>query len=478
VISIINNRDLFVRSHRQDSVRYRSVSVACRVSRSRSTCSHRHELMDAKTSFDVISPFAERTHTHEPDRSRRERLCVSVSRTCSTFDQLVQVYNSIGMNENKSIVSNVLTPSSLINNNVSSGVSQLSPATSFDEHHRDSSPLLNLPKSNESHATSNVTVASTMKKASQSRSRHRKATTLHAAVSIAPVSIAPNVAGRALAPAPSNLPRVVPSTKRCGTSRKRPTKSSMSNTNESVAARATTVSSSPPVDPFAESISGLMEYFDQELIASNFLSQGTMNTGHIRVNESSENKRVRTLDQIDLRQIVNTTLQQTETCPSVSTIDQFNERYEPNTTLTNGNAHEYNVDNEQITSLITDEEMRFVEMNFDENTFLRQFDLDDPGLKFIGVVEPTLFPSLLTTRQASINVCDPSHESLPAAAAAAPCSSHSTYPGSSLINSNVFTTIVPLAYQQQQQIRPLPNAAMIDHPYRSRLSPEEGVRLT
>jgi len=219
----------------------------------------------------------------------------------------LQFVNSLTLNETK----NVLTPSSLINNNAS---------TSRDDF-----------------STQNKT------KTPKIRPRIRKPPTI-------PIPIAPNL-GRPLAPAPLNVQRIVTTTKR--SPKKRTSKSA---------------------DRFAESISGLMKNFDQELIASNFLSTNR--------NEST-----------------------TVSVP--------------------------------MTTLISDDDLRLVEMNFDETNFLKQIESEE-----------NFYPKSIESRRTSSST-DPS---LPL---------HSTYPGSSLINNNVFTTIVPLTIRTS-----------------TRSLPEENVRLT
>ena len=282
------------------------------------------------------------------------------------------------------MISNVLTPSSLINNTNtnSSTVSILSPSTSFDDHHLDGSPQLLTSKS----------VESSVKKPTKPRSRTRKSTP----PTPVPIPIAPNL-GRPLAPAPLNVQRIVTSTTKrsISTTKKRPSKSLL----------LPTTMSSPPIDPFAESISGLMQHFDQELIASNFVS-----TTNILSQDTSNGNLLllRTFDH------------QTENC---------------------SNAQDFSVDNE----LINEEEMNLVEMNFDENTFLKQFDFDETSMKLTQQSDDHSLSNLLNPRQNSLNTSE----------------SHSSYPGSSLINNNVFTTFVPLTVHQS-----------------SRCLPEEGVQLT
>ena len=239
---------------------------------------------------------------------------------------------------------------------------------------------------------------------------------------------------------------------------------------------------SPPIDSFAESISGLMQNFDQELMAANFLSQpapvstssaavqGTTTTTNILSAEPSHPSLIRSLDSINVRQIVSTTMQQVDSYSSMPSYSDFTDRLENEPLMSNQTMQDYHVDNEQITSLINEEEMRFVEMNFDENTFLKQFDLEDAGMKLNMNTDQNLFTNLLTTNHSL-------EQSTSSAVAAAPAPPpHPVYPGSSLINNNVFTTVVPLAQHQ-----PSHSNAFHNHHYQpqaSRFLPEEGVQLT
>ena len=308
-----------------------------------------------------------------------------------------------------------------------------------------------------------------MKKPTKPRPRNRKSTTTAApipntSINPTPIPIAPNF-GRPLAPAPMNVQRIVTSTstKRSVTGKKRTSKPLVQFHSES----ALQQSSPPSADPFAESISGLLQNFDQELMASNFLPQSTVTTTNILSNESSDGNLIQSFDQIGLRQIVNTTMQQTETFTS---INEFNERLEQETTMINTVGHEFSVDHEQITSLISEEEMHLVEMNFDENAFLKQFDLEEPTMKFSTPPEQPIFTSLLSNRQHPSVSSESSNSSAPPP----PPPPHPVYPGSSLINNNVFTTVVPLAQQQQPSMQNLTKI----HQFSSRCAPEEGVQLT
>ena len=205
------------------------------------------------------------------------------------------------------------------------------------------------------------------------------------------ISIAPNP-GRPLAPAPLNVQRVVTTNKRSVSNKKRNSKTIIQYHSESIL--QTNISSSPP-NSFAESISGLMQNFDQELLASNFLSQPT--TTNILSNESTNINLLRTLDNINVRQIVSTTIQRpsdSTTYQSMPTLDEFHDGIDNDTNQT---IQDYNVDNEQLSSFINDDEINnFVEMNFDENTFLKQFDLDDSQIKLNTNSEQNIFGSLLS----------------------------------------------------------------------------------
>jgi hypothetical protein len=361
----------------------------------------------------------------------------------------LQVYTPVVLNETKP----VLTPSSLINNNTSSTVSLLSPSASFDEHHTDLSPQLIQSKSME------LSVPPT-KKSNTNRIRNRKKNpTLSPTIpstNPALVSIAPNL-GRPLAPAPLNVQRIVTTNKRSIANKKRNSKSLIQCHSESILQQ-----NPSPSNSFAESISGLMQNFDQELIASNFLSQPATTTNILSDNSSNVNL-IRALDNLDVRQIVNRTIQRTESYQSMPTLDEFNDRLE---TDTNQTIQDYNNDNEQITSFMNEEDMNFVEMNFDENTFLKQFDLEDAGIKLNNNSDQNIFASLLTNNHHLNHSIEQSHP--------LPPPPHPIYPGSSLINNNVFTTVVPLGLQQQSS----QNNTFKNNNNSSRCLPEEGVQLT
>ncbi|CAF0737909.1 unnamed protein product [Adineta steineri] len=396
----------------------------------------------------------------------------------------IQNYAPVVLNETKLLTNNVLTPSSLINNtNTSSTVSLLSPSTSFDEHHHvDLSPQLMQSKSVDlSVPLTNNLLSSTKKPIRNRKKPPIPATTTttssllsSSSVTLPPtnqslIPIAPNP-GRPLAPAPLNVQRVVTTNKRSTTT----TASNKKRNSKTVThCHSDSIINPSPTNSFAESISGLMQNFDQELLASNFLSQSALPpppTTNILSNDSSSNiNLIRTLDNIDVRQIVNTTIQRTESSyQSMPTFDEFNDGLD---TETNQTIHDYNVDNEQITSFMNEEDMRFVEMNFDENTFLKQFDLDDAGIKLNVNSEQNIFASLLTNNHHLNNPIEQSSSPLPLPQPPPP----PIYPGSSLINNNVFTTVVPLGLQQHSSHN---NNNIFTHKNTSACLPEEGVQLT
>jgi hypothetical protein len=384
----------------------------------------------------------------------------------------LQIYTPVVHNETKPTTSNVLTPSLLTNTNTSSTVSILSPSTSFEEHHLDLSPQLIQSKSMDLSIPPTNNLLTSTKKSNKNSTRNRKkpppplpppppSSSSSSSSSILPptnlplIPIAPNP-GRPLAPAPLNVQRIVTTNKRSITNaKKRNSKGLIQYHSESVLQQ-----NSSPTNSFAESISGLMQNFDQELIASNFLTQPP--TTNILSNDSTTSTTninlIRTLDNIDVRQIVNTTIQRTDSSyHSMPTLDEFNDRldHENNQTI-----QDYNVDNEQITSFMNEDEMNFVEMNFDENTFLKQFDLEDSQIKLNINSEQNIFASLLTSNHHLNNSIEQPTPPPPP-----------IYPGSSLINNNVFTTVVPLGSSQQQ-------SSLNSSLNTSRCLPEEGVQLT
>ena len=277
------------------------------------------------------------------------------------------------------------------------------------------------------------------------------------------VPIAPNHLGRPLAPAPSNIQRSVtsnnPITKR---TTKKPVKRSSKTTlvqsySENILQQT---SSSPTNSSFAESISGFLENFDQELIASNFLSQTSTTNIHIEETQS----------------IISS---------NTNFIEQNHEQFQFNPQSENllSQQQDFNAEQEQITSFMSEEDMQLVEMNFDENTFLKQFDLDDPNIKLNTNAEQNLFAHILTNNNNNNNTNTNNNESIQTQQAAlnqnsllslAASGPPPVYPGSSLINNNVFTTVVPLGSQQERA-----SSSMITIVNNStRLLPEEGVQLT
>ncbi|CAF2121826.1 unnamed protein product [Rotaria magnacalcarata] len=383
----------------------------------------------------------------------------------SSRNNPLQVYAPVIMSDTKPSNANVLTPPSLINNAAtSSTVSLLSPSRSFDEHHMDTSPQFIQSKSMDASVAPTNNLLTSTKKPNKNSARNRKKTGPSPVVVPANnstlIPIAPNP-GRPLAPAPVNVQRIVATNKRSITNKKSNSKTFMEYHSESIIQQ-----NSSPTNSFAESISGLMQNFDQELMAANFLTQPP--TTNILSNDTSNNVNIiRTLDNIDVRHIVNTTIQRNDSYQSMPTIDEFNDRLEGDVNQT---IQDYNVDNEQITSFMNEEDMRFAEMNFDENTFLKQFDLDDAGIKLNVHSEQNIFTSLLTnTHHLNTSVEQSNPSSLPPPPTLPP---PSIYPGSSLINNNIFTTVVPLGLQQQSSN---------NHTYNynaSRCLPEEGVQLT
>ena len=290
------------------------------------------------------------------------------------------------------------------------------------------------------------------------------------------VPIAPNL-GRPLAPAPANVSRTVtsnnPITKRSQRKVvKRNSKSLVQHHSENILQQ----NPSSPSNSFAESISGFLENFDQELLASNFLSQATVTTSNLLSDQthsliSSNTNLIQTFDHIN-----QTTIERQGSYHSMPTMDEFNHRLEADTILTQSTTHDLNVEAEQITSFMSDEDIRLVEMNFDENTFLKQFDLDDAGMRFNVHPDQNLFANLLTTNTDLLPTHLPQQTISESSILPSnpPLSLPSVYPGSSLINNNVFTTLVPLGSQQQTSQA----KTLISNSNVTRLLPEEGVQLT
>lgn len=366
-------------------------------------------------------------------------------------------------------------------------------------------PLLHSKSLDLSNSSTNNILPSTTnnKKSNKNRIRNRKkppSTTSSSSSSvIVPsntnstlVPIQPNL-GRPLAPAPLNSQRIVtsnnPITKR-STANKKSTKRNSKTTlvqyhSESILQQ----NSSSPNNSFAESISGLLENFDQELIASNFLSQATADTLITDENNTiiSSNTNIITA----AAATTTTTRENSEygiiqnhetyhtTMASMPTFDEFHNRLDTETIIPNQRTQEFNVENEPITSFMSEEDMRLVEMNFDENTFLKQFDLDDPGIKLGVHSDQNLFANILTNNNNNNNneLIQTQQQQQQTAAQQNPSllTQPSTgYSGSSLINNNVFTTIVPLGSQQQiSQLN-----TFISNTSVTRLLPQEGVQLT
>jgi hypothetical protein len=298
------------------------------------------------------------------------------------------------------------------------------------------------------------------------------------------VPIAPNL-GRPLAPAPLNVQRIVtsnnPITKRSTTNKKQVKRNNSKTLVQYHSESILQQNSTSPNNSFAESISGLLENFDQELIASNFLTQTTTSNLLLDENNSIISSNTNIIQTIDHGTTQNQEPYHTTTV-SMPTLDEFNNRLENETILTNQTTHDYNVENEQITSFMSEEDMRLVEMNFDENTFLKQFDLEDPGIKLSVHSDQNIFANILTNnndliqtqqqqQQTQINESSTTHQnpSLPLPPPPPP-----SYPGSSLINNNVFTTVVPLGLQRQIS----QTKTFINNNTTTRLLPEEGVQLT
>ena len=195
---------------------------------------------------------------------------------------------------------------------------------------------------------------------------------------------------------------------------------------------------------FAESISGFLENFSQELIESNLLPPSNsipMTEGNLVTSKSSNLPR--TLDNIDLRHLVNGAIHTTNSMPTPEELHVVTHELPP------------------IASFMSEEDMRLVEMTFDENTFLKQFDLEDANIKLSVHSDQNLFATLLTHGPAELH-----GNQQPAAAAHLPEST--TFGSTSLINSNVFTTVVPLGSQTL--------VTQVNSP--SLLHPQEGVQLT
>ncbi|CAF4150930.1 unnamed protein product [Rotaria socialis] len=443
------------------------------------------------------------------------------SKTSSRTSSLKVSSSVAATAKRKSIVKNAFSSSKSFatNNKNSATVSLLSPSSSKNylskssilDHERDLRPHLDhsrsldlsIPSTKSSLLTSLPTIAN--KKSSKTRICNRKKTSGSTAIvpshSPSLLPIVPNI-GRLLAPVIVNIQRGATSKNRISkrsTTNKKQNKRNSSKTpvqyhSESILQQ----NPSSPMNLFAESISGLLENLDQELLASNFLLHTSSNDLLLDENNSitSSNTNVmQTSDHIDLRHIGNTNIQHQETyhsATSMPTLDEFNNQLENDTILItqsrNGlhTVHGYNVENEHITSFMSEEDMRFVEMNFDENIFLKQFDLEDPGIKQSVHSDQNLFASILTNnnhnnnnnnndlsqiQQSQINEQSENHQnqSLP----------HPAYPGSSLMNNNIFTTVVQLGSQRQAlKLNAFNNNNNNNSDSTISLLPEEGFQLT
>ncbi|CAF1262914.1 unnamed protein product [Adineta ricciae] len=234
--------------------------------------------------------------------------------------------------------------------------------------------------------------------------------------------------------------------KRSTTNRK-PTKRHIKTLVQSQSENLTSTICSSPSNAFARSISGLLENLDQELMASNFLSQAVAN------NLLSDDTTT------PVQQVVSAAIECSEetyhtTTASMPTLEEFHDRLENGT-------HDFNVENEQITAFMSEEDMRLVEMNFDETTFLKQFDLDDAGLRLSGNSDQNIFACISTDNQTNSSTSHPSS---------------ALYSSSSLISNSVFTTVVPLGSQ-------LPTNTLLNQEKETNsdmtcLLPEEGIQLT
>ena len=149
--------------------------------------------------------------------------------------------------------------------------------------------------------------------------------------------------------------------------------------------------------------------------------------------------------------------------------DEFNDRLDNDT---NPTTQDFNVENEQITSFMSEEDMRLVEMNFDENSFLKQFDLDDPGIKLTNHSDQNIFANILTNNNDLIQTQQITEQPITHQNPPAPTPPLQVYPGSSYINNNIFTTVVPLSL-----IQPV-NPSFVNNTNTTSLLPEEGVQLT
>ena len=374
-----------------------------------------------------------------------------------------------------------------------------------------------LPKSSSSKVISQNSSLSnlsstTNKKSSKTRLRNVKKTSESSTIvqsSInTPISIAPNT-GRPLAPATLNGQRSAtsnnPITKRSNQNKKLTKRQSKSLIQ--LQSETSLPDSASPSSAFAESISGFLETFNQELLESNILLQSPTiasletsipetATSNILTDEtnsfvSSNTNLIRSsFDNIDLRNLVNGAIQHQDSYHSMtgstSTFDELSNRTEHvnlahSTTNDLHHSQDLNGENEPITALMSEEDMRFVEMNFDENVFLKQFDLEDTSIKLNSQSDQSIFASLLTNTNPSqtdisTNQVQMHHTAveLNSTSQVAFPSPPSLYSGSSLINNSVFTTVVPLGSQQ-----PTSQSSFVISAYNVACSiPHEGVQLT
>lgn len=398
--------------------------------------------------------------------------------------------NSLPLSSSSSFVNNSSPTVSLFPS--SSCVSQSSLSTNFlsqaSKLNHSKSLDLSVPTNNTLSTTSLPTTIN--KKFNKSRVRNKKKANASSAIgqsnSQTLVTLKSSIC-RTLIPVTANVQCAVASnssvTKRSTTNKKQlkrnNSKAPIQYQNENILQQ----DAPSPTSAFAESISGLLENFDQELMASNFLAHATNNLLSNEHNSiiSSNTNIIQTTDNIELRCISNGIIQQQETCStttaSMPTLDEFHNRLGSDTISINQSCnelqttHDYHADNEHITSFMSEEDMRFVEMNFDENVFLKQFDLEDPGIKSSVYSDQNFFANILTSSNGELLQQSANHQNQSITLSA--------YSGSSLINNNVFTTVVPLGSQQQAFRRnAFNNNNNNQNSSTISLLPEEGVQLT
>ena len=230
---------------------------------------------------------------------------------------------------------------------------------------------------------------------------------------------------------------------------------------------------------FAETISGFFENFNQELLESNLLPRSetpTITSGNLFLPDENtsiatpnSNNNPRSLDNIDLRHLVNGAIHSTTTtASSMPTLEEFHDRLEPQTHVVNS---EFTVEHEPIASFMSEEDMRLVEMNFDENTFLKQFDLEDANIKLSVHSDQNIFASLLTHGSVELLATQKAVAAMHLTESTIQVNNETTETGFSsaaLINGNVFTTVVPLGLQT---LVTAVNPPLV-------FLPEEGIQLT